>query len=309
VRTLTLHGRLGEEFGGPYRLAVDTPAEAVHALAVQLPGFRAAVDAGTWRVTVGDLDLDETELRTGTDGDYAIRPVLTGAGGHGKSVGKIVLGTALTAAGFATGQPALIQMGIAIGLSGIAMLLAPAPVKEKATKDKSSFLFDGPVNSDQEGGVVPLVYGGPVLAGGSIISGSIVSETLVGWTGPVLGDPFLTTHTLTVGVNAASHINGFRTLKFGNLDPRNVSASAYVRELSYGTVENRLYFTVDVGNLSKGWLDHVRLYDDVADRFNQPGYLANYGTGSGYTQWYWDMAGNPMPKAGEELTLEIERTA
>jgi predicted phage tail protein len=321
MRTITLHGRLGQEFGPSYRLSVVTPAEAVRALVLQLPGLYEALEGGTWRVTIGDAEIDDQELFHTFPGDYAIYPVLTGGGGgsgRGKAVGKIVLGVALTAAAFWVGGPGAsvavahmatvgASLGVAIGLSGIAMLLAPAPAKEKATKERSGYLFDGPVNSDSEGGVVPLVYGGPVMSGGRIISGSIVSETTMGWTGPILGNPYLTTHTLTVGIGVG--YNGFRVLKLGDLDPRNVSPSVFVREVSYGLSEQKVYLTIEVGNLSKTWLDHVRLSTDVANRFDLQGWAAGYATGAGYTQWYWDLPGNPMPKKGETLTLEIERTA
>ncbi|PNQ53699.1 phage tail protein, partial [Vibrio agarivorans] len=38
LRTIRLYGILGSRFGRTFRLAVSTPAEAVRALAVQIPG-------------------------------------------------------------------------------------------------------------------------------------------------------------------------------------------------------------------------------------------------------------------------------
>jgi len=39
LRTIRLYGPLGTRFGREFRLAVDSPAEAVRALCVLLPGF------------------------------------------------------------------------------------------------------------------------------------------------------------------------------------------------------------------------------------------------------------------------------
>jgi predicted phage tail protein len=325
MRTITLGGRLGEEFGGPYRLSVDTPAEAVRALIPQLPGFGQAITDGTWVVMVGSTELDENQLLITAPGDYRIVPALSGAGGggRGKMVGKIVVGVALTAAAFMVGGPGAslamtrlasigLSMGIATGLSGIAMMLAPAPHKVNATKnqDRSSYLFDGPVNSDQEGGVVPLVYGGPIKTGGAIISGSIVTETMLGWNGePALGDPFLSTHTLGVGVQSGTGYRGFRLQKFGSLDPRDVTSDIYIQEVSYGANERVVYFQVGTSGLPASWLGSIKLYDANTTIFDLAGVNANgFAGAAGYTQWSWSLITNPMPTSGASLSLDVTRT-
>ena len=40
MRKVYLEGKLGEKFGDEWTLAVNTPAEALQAIAVQRPGFR-----------------------------------------------------------------------------------------------------------------------------------------------------------------------------------------------------------------------------------------------------------------------------
>jgi predicted phage tail protein len=40
LRTIRLYGKLGARFGRRFRLAVNSPAEAVHALCTMLPGFQ-----------------------------------------------------------------------------------------------------------------------------------------------------------------------------------------------------------------------------------------------------------------------------
>ena len=51
MRTIVLHGAIGEEFGRSFRLDVHSPREAVHALILQLRGFRDALRRGHYRVT------------------------------------------------------------------------------------------------------------------------------------------------------------------------------------------------------------------------------------------------------------------
>lgn len=40
LRTIRLYGRLGARFGRKFQLAVNSPAEAIFALSILLPGFR-----------------------------------------------------------------------------------------------------------------------------------------------------------------------------------------------------------------------------------------------------------------------------
>ena len=62
LRKIKLYGYLKEKYGDEYLLAVDTPAEAVRALGIQLPGFKDLVRKGEFHVLIGDKKIDETEL-------------------------------------------------------------------------------------------------------------------------------------------------------------------------------------------------------------------------------------------------------
>ena len=46
--TLHLHGSIAEKYGASFRLAAKTPAEIIHALCLQLPGFQKDIGGTTW---------------------------------------------------------------------------------------------------------------------------------------------------------------------------------------------------------------------------------------------------------------------
>ncbi|MCM5560322.1 hypothetical protein [Pleomorphomonas sp. JP5] len=175
LRNIYLHGALRRQFGPVFRLDVATAGEAGRALAVVLPGFREAAIGKWFRVVRGDrrkgmsLGRDDLDFRLG-GADLHIVPVLAGAGGRG-GIGKIIAGVFLigaafffapsiaafgtsTGLGITAGQVA--GLGVALALTGLGQMLAPKP---KATKDQSSYLFEGGANVTAEGGPVPLVYG------------------------------------------------------------------------------------------------------------------------------------------------------
>jgi len=83
-------------------------------------------------------------------------------------------------ASFATGlQLGLAKMGAAIAVQGIAQMLAPKPNKPTSTTvdNGSSYNFNGPVNTTNQGVPIPLCYG-RLIVGAAVISASVVSEDI-----------------------------------------------------------------------------------------------------------------------------------
>jgi predicted phage tail protein len=107
-----------------------------------------------------------------------IVPVLEGAGGNGASIGAIILGVVLVivgivvaVAGGGLGVP-LIIAGIGLIAAGVINLLSKGPeLQEFTQRQKTSYLFGGPVNTINEGGPVPVQYGMGMI-GSSVISAS-----------------------------------------------------------------------------------------------------------------------------------------
>lgn len=200
MRTIHLHGALGERFGPEHRLAVDTAAEAVRAMCINHEGFADAIRDGMWRVVMGPSvetghDLDEdviTNFRLGAN-DLHIVPVIEGAKKNG--LVKLVLGAVLIGISFGFGGAGFLaqpvsqslfgaatwgnmigRIGMAMALSGAASLLAP---DKKGEEKNQSFMFAGPSNNAEPGSPVPVIYG-EVITQGVLISGGVDIDQLEG---------------------------------------------------------------------------------------------------------------------------------
>lgn len=204
LREIHLHGHLRRAFGPMIALDVETVAEAVRALAMQLDAFGEALVKGYYRVVRGpldsgiDLELDMLRMKIGAANEVHLIPVPDGQKKGG--IGKIILGIAiaavaviaapatggLSAAAFgglfggsvSFGSIALIGAGIA--LKGISSLLTPTPnvqnyAERERPDERASFLFNGAVNTSAEGATIPVIYG-RFKPGSVVISSEIVSE-------------------------------------------------------------------------------------------------------------------------------------
>jgi predicted phage tail protein len=199
MREIYLHGDLAEKFGASFKFDLDTPSMAGRALACCVPGFAEYIHDKWVRVVRGDLenglDFDESTLnfRLGLEPQLHIVPMAAGAI-EGKSIAKIVLGAALIALSFvfpgfgvagaaasatlfgASASTTLLVAGAAMALGGLASLLAPTPSNKAKDNDKpaerASFIFNGPVNRVEEGGVLPVGFGrmrvGSILGSASL---------------------------------------------------------------------------------------------------------------------------------------------
>lgn len=177
MRAIYMHGALGARFGREVRLDVASPAEAVRALSVMLPGWRAHVEAGAYQVFRGrrgaGVDLAPQELHvqfSDADTELHIVPAATGAKREG--LGKVLAGTLLIAASFvipgawaiagSTVSGMVAQAGVAMALTGVGQMLSPRQsARGQNTKPAvdPSDLFSGPVNVAAPGGAVPVVVG------------------------------------------------------------------------------------------------------------------------------------------------------
>ncbi|WP_186137971.1 tail assembly protein [Burkholderia gladioli] len=193
IRTIRLYGVLGTKFGREFRLAVSSTAEAVRALDVIVPGFRAfmlnAKDNGmAFAVFNGRRNLAEDELKHPVgDEDIRIAPVLMGSKSGG--LFQTILGVALIAASFfvpaggafgisALSQGAFLGLGASMALGGVIQMLSPQASGLAATSgpnNGTSYYFNGPVNSASQGDCVSVVYG-EMLVGSKVISSGIYAD-------------------------------------------------------------------------------------------------------------------------------------
>lgn len=202
MKTIRLYGHLGARFGRVFRLDVASPAEAVRALLMQLPGFRDALlaseGAGGYRVIAGRAARDTDTLRDPCGERESIRvvPVLCGAGKKG--IGQILLGAALVAFGVWTGGAGMsfsaawakgglefagmlaANVGMSLVMGGVAQMLAGAPSNSGTSverpENRPSYAFDGPVNTAAQGNPVPICYGRAIVGSQVISAGMSVEQ-------------------------------------------------------------------------------------------------------------------------------------
>ncbi len=226
-----LHGYLADKFGSHHLLEVDSPAEAIRALNANYPGFYAAIRPAQFAVLRGE-DIETGESLHMEQLGMIFRkkpihfvPVPQGGGSNSKGIFQVILGVALIAlsfvpggqvglgAGFSTfmssampvigfvSRGAVLMMGAAMALGGIVQLMTPAPTindYQNGEDKKLSFVFNGPANRIEQGGAKPIIYGGPIEYGGTIVSAGI----------KVNGSPAVEPEENRVGVNAAITLGG-----------------------------------------------------------------------------------------------------
>ncbi|AIB15882.1 hypothetical protein ABAZ39_28925 (plasmid) [Azospirillum argentinense] len=209
MRRVHLYGALRKEFGKGFTLDVDSVAEVARALEANFPGrFFKALRDGAFKLVRGDrrsgLVLNEQELtfRLGS-GDLHIIPVPKGAAASQRSKGgaKAVIGVAImavaiiaapasagtslgglvvTQTGALTAYGTAAMFGLSMALSGVSMMLSPqAKMGDlEQVENRKSFLFNGPVNSIEQGGPVPLIYG-RLRVGSTVVSAGMAPEQIM----------------------------------------------------------------------------------------------------------------------------------
>lgn len=194
LTTIRLYGVLGARFGRVHRLAVQTSAEAVKALCINLDGLEsyllnAKKNGMTFAVFRGrrNIGADDFKNLAGST-DIRIAPVMEGA----KKAGlfQTILGAVMVVAGIVvTGMTfgsagvigaGMVSAGIGMMAGGIYQMLSPQPKGLQGRDDpdnKPSYAFGGSVNTLAMGNPVALLYGEREI-GGAIISAGIIAEDI-----------------------------------------------------------------------------------------------------------------------------------
>ena len=200
--TIRLLGEAGRRYGRRFQLAVKTPAEALRALCLQIPGLRQYLlesgDKGIeWRVVTDHAEgLDEDQMLWPMSKRLVLAPLPAGRGG----VGKIIAGVALVALAIFVLPGAVIfgtslalfaapvgAIGASLIFGGVAELLTPTPkmpnVKggglgggssSTSGRDRdeqlNSFAFDKSNANTVQGDVVPVLYGERIIGALPVLS-------------------------------------------------------------------------------------------------------------------------------------------
>lgn len=188
MTTILLYGQL-RQFGRSFRLSVRSPAEAIKALCIQIPGFERFISNAKSRglefaIFRGSKNLEEKELNYGGSGEIRIAPVITGSkrGGAFQTVmGVVLIAAALIGNYFVPGNPVspyLLNMGIAMVAGGVIQMLSPQAKGLKtsaAPENTPGYAFGSAKNTTASGNPVPLCIG-KRRWGGAIISAAIYAE-------------------------------------------------------------------------------------------------------------------------------------
>lgn len=184
-----LEGVMGKQFGREWAFDISSPAEALRMVNANKPGVFIWIKKNlekyaSYKVICKyesgreeELDKDSYMLN-GKPTEIRFVPIVEGAG----AVGRIILGIVLVVAGVYTGQAWLVQMGVAMALGGVIQLLTPQPKtnsNQEETKNKTSYFYDGPINTTRQGVPVQLIYGDQVLVGSHAISAQVSVDQLM----------------------------------------------------------------------------------------------------------------------------------
>ena len=185
LRKVKLYGKL-RKFGNEFYLAVRTPAEAIRALCVQIPGFEKFLAESKknnleYAVFNGKQNIGEEELEFEGNGDIRIAPIISGSKRNG--LFQTILGAVMIVAGVFTstmGGSFLVQAGVALVAGGVVQMLSPQPkgIDIRApTENKPSYSFGSAVNTTAYGNPIPILAGLRTV-GGAIISAGIYTENI-----------------------------------------------------------------------------------------------------------------------------------
>ena len=164
---------------------MKTGAEAIRALATQLPAFRQKLSDGWYQVRIAGRDAGEPELSSRLNEPLAngavihIVPRLAGAksGGVFQAVlGAALIATAIWMLGISIAfSDILFSMGAAMTLGGVAQMLAPkarTPRTQTTDNGKQNTYFSSLDNMVAQGNVLPVLYG-EMRVGSRVVSQEI----------------------------------------------------------------------------------------------------------------------------------------
>jgi len=187
VTTVVLYGKL-RQFGRSFRLSVRSPAEAIKALCVQIPGFErflitAKSEGFEFAVFRGSRNLKEEELCFAGVGEIRIAPVVSGSKRGGLI--QTIIGVAIVALAWwnPLGWSAATALAVGMGggsmaLGGVIQMLSPQAKglsMSGAPENLPSYAFGSAKNTTASGNPVPICIG-KRRWGGAIISASVYAE-------------------------------------------------------------------------------------------------------------------------------------
>lgn len=157
------------QYGRRFDLHADTPAEALRALLLQIPGLRGHIEKGLYQVRWKKQDQSEDGIQdTFKRPDTGVLHIVPRVAGAGKA-GQVIAGALLVVAGVilsytpaAAFAPYLIQAGLGLMLGGVAQMLTKQPKLNDTRSEvmaSRNTAFSNLDNTTAQGQVMPLAYG------------------------------------------------------------------------------------------------------------------------------------------------------
>ncbi|CNI69340.1 tail assembly protein [Yersinia frederiksenii] len=178
-----MFGGYYRRFGRKYELNINSAAEGLRCLLLQIPELKESMKNDNVRIRISGKDMTTESLNSGMhtklkDGDkIIIVPVIAGAKSGG--LGMIILGVVAVAAAFWSGGASLAgysamvaTAGVALAASGIALLLTKTPsvnTGSNSENGEANKYFSSLQNRVGQGQPVALAYGAPMV-GSTIVS-------------------------------------------------------------------------------------------------------------------------------------------
>ena len=201
LNKVKLYGELAEFIGHKELEAViNSPADAIRFLLCNFPGLEAHMADRYYKVLTNNYEIGEEEIHHPIgQSDISIVPVITGAGGAGKTLlGVALIGFSIATGGgftalfskegltYATKAAGFLgnfamNAGIGLTLMGVSEMLFPLPKLKDFNNEEDpriSFSFSGVQNTDRAGTSIPLCYG-EIVTGSVVISAGIDTHQIV----------------------------------------------------------------------------------------------------------------------------------
>lgn len=186
-----LEGAIGKEFGREWDLEANSVPEALRIIDANRPGLfnwiKSSLDTfPRYKVLceyedgrVEELDNDTLWSQRQPSKVFVV-PVIEGASGET----RFVIGAVLAVVGYSMGWTGIGMVvgniGVSLMLGSVVEALTPKSTQDSSAqrKDKTSYYFDGPVNTSIQGVPVPLIYG-QIRSGSHAISASLTIDQLL----------------------------------------------------------------------------------------------------------------------------------
>lgn len=204
-RKVFLHGNLGRKYGKePISIFSHSLRDVFRGLCCMFGHkFKEEIKSGAWNISTGKRKgniIKNENLRTQAEIDMYfsedeihVWPAVVGSGG----VGRIIIGVVLIVIAIvivvcfpvafaASGYLGMIGVGLLVGIgvslisAGVSMMMNKPPTVKSADAEKDkkpSFLYNGIVNTIEQGGCVPIVYGRH-MTGSTVISSGVTVEKI-----------------------------------------------------------------------------------------------------------------------------------